>query len=148
MPLRNKAVKSGSSPASCCASLPVTIYRVQGHDGRGPYKPGFSESWVDEDRDGSEHPPFFEEMGWEILQKAPQGYAIGCAFRSLEALRRWFSETELSRLRAYGYAVVTMEADIILGESERQLVFARRRPHRAGAKVIRHNDQGQAIRPE
>ena len=112
---------------------------MQAHDGRGPYRPGFSESWVDQDRDGSDHPPFFEEMGWDILTKAPRGYAIGCAFRSLEALRRWFSETELSRLRAYGYAVVTMEADIILGESERQVVFARRRPHRAGAKVIRHN---------
>ena len=78
-------------------------------------------------------------MDMDILKASPKGYAIGCAFRSLAGLRRWFSESELSRLRVYGYAVVTMDADIILGESERQLVFSRRRPLRAGATVIPHN---------
>lgn len=34
----------------------ITLYRLQDHEGRGPYRPGFSDTWIDPDNDGSNTP--------------------------------------------------------------------------------------------
>lgn len=104
----------------------ATVYRVQDAEGRGPYRPGFSHRWVDEDHD--RNPPFMVEFNWPLSSVPGRwlpGEHGGCAFRTLDALYRWFSPSECRRLDALGYSVVSMTADRIIAESDKQLVFGR-----------------------
>lgn len=112
------------------------IYRIQDKSGRGPYKPGFTHTWADKDRDESTRPPFFHEFGFDVVRKALVGQAIGCGFRSIKQLKAWFSANEMDRLYAVGYVIVKIDADAILGESDKQLVFARNKPLNEGAKEV------------
>lgn len=112
--------------------MSVTVYRVQDADGRGPFKPGFSRYWLDHDRDDWP-PPFFEEFPG---LRFPDGGHIGCGCRTLDGVRRWFNDRELSTLAAAGYQVVAIDADRVLAESEHQIVFWRRRPLRFGAQAV------------
>jgi hypothetical protein len=105
------------------------IYRVQDSEGRGPYRPGKSYRWTDEDH--YRNPPFYVEFGWtvgSIAKRWHAGEVGGCGFRSIEALKHWFSDSERSKLDALGYSIVSMKADRIIAESRNQLVFARRTP--------------------
>lgn len=114
----------------------ATVYRVQDIDGRGPYKPGFSHRWIDPDNKGQNCPDVFTEFpGLWPLPPRP-GYAYGCAFTNLDALHKWFSPSELSRLFAFGYNVVSMDVDEVLAKSEAQCVFARRGSLARGVVII------------
>lgn len=103
------------------------VYRVQGIDGRGPWRPGFSDRWVSDD-DTPLPPPWFEEFGTRIVHGCRPHEALGCGCRSLDQLSKWFKPEELQRLRMLGFHVVRMEVDRILAESENQVVFARSKP--------------------
>lgn len=116
--------------------MKTLIYRIQDKDGRGPYKPGMSEQWVDQDRDESTRPPFYSEFGLHVLQKAIYGQSCGCGFRTVKQLRAWFSDRERAMLRSIGYNIVTIEVDAILGESRNQLVFACNSPLATAAKPL------------
>ena len=104
----------------------ITLYRVQDSDGRGPYKPGISHIWSDQDSTAGA--PYFEEFGWQILDTIPQGMHSGCAFQTMDQLHAWFSQAELNRLLRMGYQIVTVKADGIAAQSDRQTVFWCRRP--------------------
>ena len=54
----------------------------------------------------------------------------GCAFRSVEQARQWFSRGELRRLARLGYELVSIEADAIAYETPTQLVIQCERPLR------------------
>ena len=120
------------------------IYRIQDKDGRGPYKPGMSIKWCDEEGhysgDYTNLPPFMDEFGPSVLDElnliiSVSGGACGCGFRSMEELHNWFSPTELERLKALGYSIVRIEAKKIIRSSHRQTVFWCDKPLRKAAEV-------------
>jgi len=109
-----------------------TIYRIQDKDGRGPYKPGKSHEWLDEDNIGETQPSVFDQFGMNWQKGALYGQYVGCAFRNIDQLYIWFSPTELRRLMAKGYRIVSMDDVTILRESANQCVFVRNRPFKEG----------------
>jgi hypothetical protein len=108
----------------------TVVYRWQDADGRGPYKPGISHYWADEDHADRKLPPFFEEFGMDIIKQCQPTECMGCGFRSPEQMHAWFTPTEQERMRLMGYRFGKLVADRILAESDKQLVFARRQPLR------------------
>ena len=113
----------------------ATIYRIQDNEGRGPYKPGLSIRWMDPDSDQSSRPPFYFEFPRMDLSKLVPRRS-GCGFRTLDQLLSWFTTREISALEKLGYSIVYMDAEEILAESSRQLVFTRSQPLYVGAIVI------------
>lgn len=117
----------------------MIVYRVQDHEGRGPFKPGQSHLWAD-DTGAPQLPPIFEEFPnainkmHAIIDK--HGGAVGCACRSIEQVMRWFTQTERERLTARGYHLVSISADKILAESPNQVVFWRQLPLRFGLERL------------
>jgi len=107
------------------------VYRVQDRSGRGPFRPGFSRRWCD---DNFTHgmlalPTWLEEFGADLIEKQrkPEEF-YGTAVRDPGALGKWFSPTEQARLVRLHFHVVSMRPTRILAESENQLVFARLLP--------------------
>jgi hypothetical protein len=107
--------------------MSLLIYRVQGIDGRGPWRPGFSHRWV-EDCDRPLPPPWFEEFGTKIMRGLKATEFVGCGCRTLEQIDKWFIPRELDRLCVLGFHLVCMEVDRVIAESENQIVFARSKP--------------------
>ncbi|TXH40431.1 MAG: hypothetical protein E6Q97_39635 [Desulfurellales bacterium] len=114
------------------------IYRVQDKFGRGPWKPGFSMTWV-EDRSDEEyaalmpgHHQFPKMDGMTFL--ADRHYGFGC--ESLEQLRRWIRKSEYETLRRHGYRAYKLYVDRILFRSDVQVVFERSQPLSVSAKGV------------
>ena len=105
----------------------MTLYRVQAADGRGPWRPGLSRFWIDEDCDKPLPEPVQDAFP-DVFRRIPRGWHAGCACRSVEDLRAWFSPIEEHRLEAMGYSPVQIVVDKILAENHHQVVFARRKP--------------------
>lgn len=128
------------------------VIRIQDKYGRGPYKPGFSHKWS-EYRCLIAEPnkkPFMDEFPevqgkiQDIFEK--NGVSFGCAFRTLKQLDAWFTPAELEKLWQYGYALVTIDVDEILAESDNQLVFWCKRPLKEVAKpfaLFNHPKDGE-----
>lgn len=113
----------------------MTVYRVQGPDGRGPYKPGFSHVWSDMDRCEG-RPTIFAEFGATWLKELRPTETHGCAFRTIEDALRWFSVSELERLAKFGYKLCEVSGVRVLRESPRQLIVARSSPFHYDCKPI------------
>jgi hypothetical protein len=78
-----------------------------------------------------------QEFGPDLVRRNLRpGEHYGTAVRSHFDIHRWFSPTELGRLIDFGYSLVAIDVDRILGESRNQLVFARRRPLFEGVIII------------
>ena len=123
---------------------PLTLYRVQDLEGRGPYRPGFSDTWTDPDNDGANCPNEFtpkQIAELAALAKSKFSARIAFAFRSLEQLHRWFRPAELRRLQLCGYSIVSIDADAILAETNNQVLFMRRAPLRRGVIILPHSLQ-------
>ena len=105
----------------------ILVYRWQDKEGRGPYRPGMSKYWADADHQLG-NPPFFVEFGMNITKQCLASEAMGCAFRTIEQMRLWFTSEERQRMRLLGYEFGSMLVDRIVAESDRQLVFARSTP--------------------
>ena len=71
----------------------------------------------------------------DILARVAKRH-MGCGFRTVEQLRRWFDASERAKLAKLGFHPVTMTVDEIVAESSTQLVFARRVPLRVGAIAV------------
>ena len=113
----------------------IRVYRVQDENGRGPYKPGLSHIWTDAHHN-DRNPSLFEEFKVSPEDMATLWQANengGCAFADLRQLNSWFGLHERFRLEELGYSIVTMLVDRVLFQSDRQLIFARKRPLRLGA---------------
>ncbi len=104
----------------------MVVYRIQDTEGRGPYRPGFSDTWVRETQD-DRLLPWFMEMGPIHLRVRP-GMHAGCGCTSLSQLRMWFNEQEYTTLLGFGYRAVQLNVDRILGRSLTQCVFERQKP--------------------
>ena len=116
------------------------VYRVQDSEGRGPWRPGFSMTWMDDDvadRQAS-LPSIIEEFGMEALEKAfSSGRYHATACRSMDELRNWFTPEEMRRLASFRFSIVEIrDADIVL-QGERQAVIARDRPMAVGVQLRR-----------
>ena len=119
---------------------PATVYRVQDAKGRGPFRPGFSEKWVEERPDHDNLQPWLIEFP-DVLKsiRTRQQFShcsYGCGCKSLDQLRRWFTRSEYSRLKEFGYSAVVLQVDRILAQSEVQCVFERELPLTWGAKAV------------
>lgn len=117
----------------------MRVFRVQDNEGRGPFKPGFSRTWCDDEfAPGQENlPPFFEEFGWDIIDRLGKpGEYYGSAVKTLGEICRWFSSTERARLSQLNYNVVSIKAHRVIAESKNQLLIARRTPFVNGAVII------------
>lgn len=106
----------------------ATLYRVQAADGRGPWRPGLSKHWIDNESNRPLQPAVHEAFGWDWLKKIPQEWHAGCACRTLDGIQAWFTPVEQTRLEAMGYAPVAINVDKIIEENADQVVFARRMP--------------------
>lgn len=104
-----------------------TLFRVQAADGRGPWRPGLSHHWTDENRQKFQT-DILTAFGLNWKERIPPGMHVGCACRTLDGLLDWFTPLEQRRLEAMGYAPVTFLADRILAENREQVIFARRDP--------------------
>lgn len=118
----------------------MRVYRVQDADGRGPFRPGMSSRWVD-DNDILPPPTWMAEFGPDVMKDRRPDEFVACAVADLAQLSRWFSATEMPRLRALGYRLVALNVDRILAQSSNQIVFARRRPLNSGVTILRFPDE-------
>lgn len=105
----------------------AVFLRVQDRDGRGPFKPGMPDRWLDPE--GRDFPAVHEEFGLGWRDEIPHGWHCGCAFRTVEQAACWFSPSECSRLAALGYQFVSLRARA-LRESRHQAIIVRREPLR------------------
>lgn len=106
------------------------VLRVQDHKGRGPWRPGFSETWVDAWRT-SHLPPIYQELPAfvALVNNAHRdGFHIGCAARGTEGLMAWFSPMELLRLSNRGFKVVDATGCEIIAETPHQIIIGSRKP--------------------
>jgi len=107
----------------------TTLYRVQDKDGRGPFKPGFSHMWVA--ARGNSLPPIYDELGISpvnLREIIPVGVHAGCACKSMDDLRKWFRRDELRRLSKFGYEIVPFSPDMVIAETDTQVLFGMRTP--------------------
>ena len=115
----------------------IVAYRVQGPDGRGPWRPGWSHTWID-----AEAPPdrltetIMDLIPAYELRRLPPGMAYGCACKTLADLMRWFTPHEKGLLKTYGFHPVRLVADVILASSEWQMLIGRTRPFSEGATRV------------
>jgi hypothetical protein len=130
-----KRKTNNEARAGLPAGVLFSVFRVQDKDGRGPFKPGFSSTWVEDRDDHDNLVPWFVEMGRVDLQMIV-GMSGGTACRTLDQLRRWFTPSEYKTLRRHGYHAVQLDAGRIIGESAIQLFFERCRPLKDGATPV------------
>lgn len=113
------------------------IYRVQDEFGRGPWRPGFSSSWVS-NSDHALPPSVFEEFpSFHTIVSAAHaaGGHVGCGTRGATGIAKWFLPEEIERLKAKGFYLVRCHAVTVLAESENQVLFASRKPLHALPRV-------------
>ena len=113
-----------------------TIYRIQDKDGRGPWKPGFSQKWVEDRPDHDNLIPWYVEFG-RVDQKVLTGEHSGSGCRTVEQLKRWFTKSEYKKLKKYGYKAVKMDINRIIAESDIQLFFGRAKRLKESVQVIK-----------
>ncbi len=112
------------------------VYRIQDRDGRGPYKPGFSATWVEYRPDHDDLKPWMYEFG-PVHENADDDEYVGCGCRTIQQLRKWFTPSEYATLLAFGYRCVRMTAKRALGDSNIQCLFTRDIPLMVNAKRIK-----------
>ena len=114
--------------------MTIIVYRVQDAEGRGPWRPGFSHKWVRDRADQANLIPWYKQFQRIITVR--EGEYVGCACRTQNQLRRWFTVDEYTTLLGYGYQAVKIDVQSIFDESEIQLVFRRKRPLFSGALAV------------
>src|SRR5690606_28781989 len=91
--------------------------------------------WIQDRPDHDNLMPWFLEFGRADLKAMP-GTAIGSACRTLDQLRRWFTEPEYRTLIRCGYQAVRMEVSKIIAESAVQCLVERHKPFSKDCEVI------------
>jgi len=103
---------------------PILVCRMQDAEGRGPYRPGFSHKWSE--RETGPDPIYiaFPNIG-NLCRHivSSRGGSVGCAFRTTEQARAWFSPNEVLTLLTYGYGLVWLYADEVIAENHDQAVI-------------------------
>lgn len=116
------------------AESPVQVFRVQAADGRGPWRPGWSHTWIEGDAEvGRLTETVMDLVPAATLRALSDEFMYGCACRSINALMEWFTPLERRTLEKYGFYPVSIKADVIVAESQLQLLIGRRKPFHLGA---------------
>lgn len=109
------------------------VFRIQDCEGRGPFRPGFSTMWLDDDvGDRVALPSWIEEFGDDAFDGVPDGAHGFSAVRSLDKLCEWFTASERSRLYTFGFSVVEVPNANVIHESQHQVLCWREQPLRFG----------------
>lgn len=117
------------------------VFRVQHKiDGRGPFRPGFTLQWSDDDGSAlrSDKPPWMVEFGSDAIDRlgrARERFGSGCD--SVDQITGWFSPAERFRLAELDYHLVRLTDVRILARSANQVLFARFKPLHVGAQIRR-----------
>lgn len=112
----------------------VQVVRVQDAEGRGPWRAGFSQRWIDDDAPvGRLTETVMDLVPVERLRALPPDLAYGCGCRTVAGLVAWFTPKERATLARFGFHIVAMQVDVVLAESPWQIVFGRRLPLAVGA---------------
>jgi hypothetical protein len=118
--------------------MAMTVVRVQAADGRGPWRPGFSHTWIDGDAPADRlSETLMDLVPLDVLYALPGHMTYGSACRNYDALMCWFTPCERERLASLGFYPVRLNVDVVLAESKWQLVVGRRRPFADGATRLR-----------
>lgn len=115
--------------------MKLQVYRIQDADGRGPFKPGFTQTWLMDRPDLDNLQPWYVELG-PIHLKRDAGAFAGAACRTLTQLRRWFTPEEYAILKAHGYQCFRIGVGRVLGESQTQMLIQRSKPFQHAAQPI------------
>ena len=114
------------------------MVRVQDAVGRGPWRPGFSATWIDADAPADRlTETVMDLIPPSVLRALPREMAVGCACRTLDALMAWFTPKERATLARLGFHPVRLQADAVFAESDWQMVVGRYRPFALGASRLR-----------
>lgn len=105
------------------------LLRVQDKSGRGPWRPGFSNRWLDNVRDFSLPPIFDEIQDFDsiVARVHRSGWHIGCAARGGQ-FSRWFTSSEIAKLKDFGFRLVNATPCTIVAETPNQVVIVSPRP--------------------
>lgn len=115
------------------------VFRVQDHEGRGPFRPRISQQWIDESAPTPMFPTWMEEFGWNVFERSggKPGEHFGSACVSISDLCRWFNERERRALGGLGFSIASFSDARILATSPHQVVVARARPFAIGGSTRR-----------
>lgn len=113
--------------------MKFTVYRIQDKDGRGPFKPGYTEKWMDKDR--TFFPKAVINQQIHIQRIADPDLHLAYVCESVEQLKKWFSPTEYEYLKKCGYSAVRMSVDTIW-TCEDQAIAGRKKQYRKSITVI------------
>jgi hypothetical protein len=104
------------------------LWRVQDRDGRGPWRPGFSDVWMT-DATPTVGRAILQERGIKpIIARAHKaGLYLGCAFRP-DRRQFWFGDGDLSLLQRLGFRIADVSTCDVLFESEQQALIGCRFP--------------------
>lgn len=102
------------------------LLRMQDKAGRGPWKPGFSNQWVDHNR-RFDLPALQEDFGPLLRSMVDaafnRGLHLGAAVRGVERFNQWFTPAERVKLAMLGYVIVDASACEVLGETKYQVLI-------------------------
>lgn len=107
------------------------LLRMQDGNGRGPWKPGFSEQWVDNTR-RFDLPSLQEDFGVDFRPMVDaafkRGLHLGTAVKGVEKFNQWFTASERVKLAMFGYRIVDASQCEVLGETNWQVVIGSQQP--------------------
>jgi hypothetical protein len=134
-----------SEVCTVSASEMPWVFRVQDKAGRGPFKPGMSQHWVEDNSDVVPPPPVHEAFGPDLFATLHNlikvnGGACGCACLEKADFAKWFTPIERNNLNKLGYRLVTLKPDRIVATAPHQVVFWRKRPLNRDTLVIPWSD--------
>lgn len=104
------------------------ILRVQDSEGRGPYRPNFTKEWCEYNHELPSFLQEFPDLPSIVHKYHKRGLHLGTGVRGYDGLKKWFSDSELEKLRGFGFDVVEVKGCAIVCESANQLVFALNKP--------------------
>lgn len=104
------------------------LIRVQDREGRGPWRPGFSSTWMDECTPMRGKPITSYPGAIKVAHDASKaGMHIGCAVYADE-ISTWFAPPDLFRLARLGFYVADASACEVIFIAPDQVLVASHRP--------------------
>lgn len=109
--------------------MPI-VYRVQDNSNTGPYN--CQSSWIDRDSLGlivmhtktnGRPEPYFD--GFPCTYEIKQWHRF--AFDSIQKLKKWFTNAEIKRMKALGYAIFKVYVDELEYVLDHQVIFDTRK---------------------
>lgn len=114
--------------------MKTTVYRIQDGAGRGPFRPGMTAKWLDEERESLPEAPIADQV--KIKKAADPSFNLAFACRSIDDLRKWISATEYARLKKLCYYACAIDVDETW-DLENQVIAGRKRAYRHGFRIVK-----------